>query len=212
MALYNGPKCRLCRREGMKLFLKGERCHSAKCAITRRGDNYPPGMHGWKRAKKPSDYGSQLREKQRLKRMFGLLERQFRRMFSIAQRTRGNTGVALLQLMERRLDNVVRAAGFGYGPSSARQIVSHRVLHLNGKPVDVPSILVRAGDVITVAPRDKSKEFIKRVLESTKTYQEVPGWLERDETNLSIKVLNLPTREEFPFQVREQLIVEGLSK
>jgi small subunit ribosomal protein S4 len=212
MALYNGPKCRLCRREGIKLFLKGERCHTAKCAIARRGDNYPPGMHGWKRMKKTSEYGLQLREKQRLKRMFGVLERQFRRMFSLAQKTRGSTGVALLQLMERRLDNVARAAGFGYGPKSARQVVGHGLLFLNGKPVNVPSILVKPGDVVTAAPREKVRTFLTKVVEASKSYQQVPGWLERDEANLSIKVLNMPTREEFPYQIREQLIVEGLSK
>jgi small subunit ribosomal protein S4 len=212
MAVYTGPKCRLCRREGMKLFLKGERCHTNKCAITKRGDNYPPGMQGWKRPRKPSEYGMQLREKQRLKRMYGLLERQFRRMFTNAQKQRGNTGVALLQLMERRLDNVVRAAGFALGPSSARQIVTHGLVHLNGRKVDVPSMLVKTGDVVTIAPRERTQKYLKGILEASKSFHNCPGWLERDEERMTIKVLNLPTREEFPFQIREQLIVEGCSK
>lgn len=212
MARYTGPKCRLCRREGMKLFLKGERCHTMKCAIAKRGANYPPGMQGWKRPRKPSEYGLQLREKQRLKRMFGILERQFRRNFSMAQRTRGNTGEALIQIVGRRLDNVVRAAGFGHGPNSARQIVSHGLARLNGRRVDVPSIMVKIGDVITFTEKEKPRAMVKSVLENSKAYQQVPGWLERDEEKLSVKVLNLPTREEFPFEIREQLIVEGCSK
>lgn len=196
----------------MKLYLKGERCHTNKCAITKRGDNYPPGMQGWKRPRKPSEYGLQLREKQRLKRMYGLLERQFRRMFSLAQKTRGNTGEVLLQLMDRRLDNVVRAAGLAYGPASARQMVTHGLVHVNGRKVDVPSILLKTGDVVSVHPRERTQSLVKGIVESSKVYQNVPGWLERDEGALTIKVLNLPTREEFPLQIREQLIVEGCSK
>jgi small subunit ribosomal protein S4 len=196
----------------MKLFLKGERCHGMKCAITKRGANYPPGMQGWKRPKKPSDYGMQLREKQRLKRMFGLLERQFRRTFRSAQAWKGNTGTALLQLVTRRLDNVVRAAGFGYGPNSSRQIVSHGLVHLNGRRVDVPSIQLKPGDVVTFTGKEKPRALIAKILETTKNYQQVPGWLERDEANLTIKVLNVPGREEFPFEIREHLIVEGSSK
>ena len=212
MAVYTGPKCRLCRREGMKLYLKGERCHTNKCAITKRGDNYPPGMQGWKRPRKPSEYGMQLREKQRLKRMYGLLERQFRRMFSLAQKTRGNTGEVLLQLMDRRLDNVVRASGLAYGPASARQMVTHGLVYVNGRKVNVPSILVKTGDVVSVHPRERTQSLVKGIVESAKVYQSVPGWLERDDGNLTVKVLNLPTREEFPLQIREQLIVEGCSK
>ncbi|MAG57553.1 MAG: 30S ribosomal protein S4 [Planctomycetes bacterium] len=212
MAVYTGPKCRLCRREGMKLFIKGERCHTNKCAITKRGDNYPPGMQGWKRPRKPSEYGMQLREKQRLKRIYGILERQFRRMFSKAQAGKGNTGSALLQLMERRLDNVVRASGLAFGPSAARQMVTHGLVHLNGRRVDVPSILVKTGDVVSVAPRDRTQALVKGIVEATSAYQNCPGWLERDGEKLTVKVLNLPTREEFPLQIREQLIVEGCSK
>ena len=212
MAVYNGPKCRLCRREGMKLYLKGERCHTNKCAITKRGDNYPPGMQGWKRPRKPSQYGLQLREKQRLKRMYGVLERQFRRMFSVAQNLRGNTGELTLQLMERRLDNVVRASGLAYGISAARQMVTHGLVQLNGRKVDVPSIMVKIGDVISVHGRERTQKWARGVVEATQAYQAVPGWLERDDEKLTVKVLNLPTREEFPLQIREQLIVEGCSK
>jgi len=196
----------------MKLYLKGERCHTNKCAITKRGDNYPPGMQGWKRPRKPSQYGLQLREKQRLKRMYGVLERQFRRTFSIAQNLRGNTGELTLQLMERRLDNVVRASGLAYGISAARQMVTHGLVQLNGRKVDVPSIMVKIGDVISVHGRERTQKWARGVVEATQAYQPVPGWLERDDEKLTVKVLNLPTREEFPLQIREQLIVEGCSK
>ncbi len=212
MARLIGPKCRLCRREGIKLMLKGERCFGGKCAIQKGGGNYPPGMQGWKRQKKTSEYGLQLRERQRLKRMFGILDRQFACALAEASRRTGNTGTELIQIVSRRLDNVVRASGFGYGPASARQIVAHGLTRLNGRRVDRPSMAVKAGDVITFTTREKPRAFIAKVLEASKAYQSVPGWLERDETNLSIKVLNLPAREEFPFEIREQLIVEGASK
>ena len=212
MARYSGPKCRLCRREGMKLFLKGERCYARKCAITRRGDTFPPGAKSWRRPGKMSEYGMQLREKQRLKRMFGVLEKQFRRTFQVARKSRGNTGEALMRVMQRRLDHVVRMGGFGHGPASARQIVSHGLLRLNGRRVTVPSIQVREGDVITVAEREGARKLVTSVLETTKGYQELPDWLERDDEKLSLKVSRAPAREEFPFPIREQLIVEGLSK
>lgn len=196
----------------MKLFLKGERCYGRNCAITKRGDNYPPGARSWRRSSKMSEFGMQLREKQRLKRMFGILERQFRRTFERARRTQKNSGEALLELAQRRLDHVVRSAGFGYGPNSARQIVSHGLVRLNGRRVTVPSILVREGDVVGFTTREGSRNYIKQVLEGTKAYQEVPDWLERDEEALTVKVLRLPSREEFPLPLREQLIVEGASK
>lgn len=214
MARYTGPKCRLCRREGIQLYLKGERCHTNKCAIAKRGDNYPPGAQGWKRPKKPSEYGMQLRERQRLKRMFGLLDKQFSLTFGRAQRLRGNTGTVLLELVQRRLDHVVRMSGLAYGPNSARQMVTHGLFHLNGRRVDVPSITVKAGDVITVASRERAQNLVKKVLETSKAYQQVPDWMERDEEKLTVKVLTLPTRDEFPsfVTIREQLIVEGASK
>jgi small subunit ribosomal protein S4 len=211
MARNIGPKCRLCRREGMKLFLKGERCHTVKCAIAKRGDNYPPGGRMMKRGR-GSEYGAQLRERQRLKRIYGMLERQFRLAFGRAQMKRGNTGAALLQIVERRLDNVVRQGGFGLGPASARQIVVHGMVLVNGKKVDRPSYLVRPGDVVTFKTKEKPRQFLAQVLEKTKVFQQPPSWIERNEESFSLKVLQLPSREEFPFQIREQLIVEGASK
>ncbi len=212
MARYIGPKCRLCRREGMQLFLKGERCHTVKCAIARRGDNYPPGGRMMKRGRGGSDYGSQLREKQRLKRLFGMLERQFRLAFARAQRSRGNTGATLLQVAERRLDNIVRISGFGHGPASARQIVAHGWVLVNNRKVDRPSYMVRAGDVVTFTPRENARKVLADILQSSKAYQQVPSWLERNEEAMTVKVQQLPTREEFPFKIQEQLIVEGASK
>jgi small subunit ribosomal protein S4 len=211
MARNIGPKCRLCRREGMKLFLKGERCHTVKCAIAKRGDNYPPGGRMMKRGR-GSEYGAQLRERQRLKRIYGMLERQFRLAFGRAQMKRGNTGAALLQIVERRLDNVVRQGGFGLGPASSRQIVVHGMVRVNGRKVDRPSYLVRPGDVVTFSTKEKPRQFLAQVLEKTKPFQQPPSWIERNEESFSLKVLQLPSREEFPFQIREQLIVEGASK
>lgn len=211
MARYLGPKCRLCRREGMKLFLKGERCHTVKCAIQRRGDVAAPGGRMFKRGRS-SEYGAQLREKQRLKRMFGLMERQFRVVFERAQRRRGNTGSALVEFVGRRLDAVVRASGFGFGPASARQIVAHGLVRVNGRKVDIPSYMVRAGDVVSFTTKEKPRKMLASVLERTKAYQAPPGWLERDETAMTVKVLQAPARDEFPFVIRERLIVEGLSK
>jgi small subunit ribosomal protein S4 len=211
MARYIGPKCRLCRREGMKLFLKGERCHTVKCAIQKRGDAAAPGGRMFKRGR-GSEYGSQLREKQRLKRMYGLLERQFRVIFERAQRRRGNTGSALVEMVARRLDAVVRASGFGFGPSSARQIVAHGLVRVNGRKVDIPSFTVRPGDVVSFTPKEKPRKMLAGLLERTKAYQTPPGWLERDEQNMTVKVLQAPARDEFPFVIREQVIVEGLSK
>jgi small subunit ribosomal protein S4 len=211
MARNIGPKCRLCRREGMKLFLKGERCHTVKCAIAKRGDNYPPGGRMMKRGR-GSEYGAQLRERQRLKRMYGMLERQFRVAFARAQMKRGNTGAALLQIVERRLDNVVRQGGFGLGPASARQIIVHGMVIVNGRKVDRPSYLVRPGDVVTFTAKESPRKFLASVLEKTKAFQNPPSWIERNEDAFALKVLQLPSREEFPFQIREQLIVEGASK
>jgi len=211
MARYLGPKCRLCRREATKLFLKGERCHTSKCAIQRPGGEFPPGGRMFKRGR-GSEYGSQLREKQKLKRLYGLLERQFRAVFERAQRSRGNTGSALIEYVGRRLDAVVRASGFGHGPASARQIVAHGLVRVNGRKVDIPSFVVRAGDVVSFTAKEKPRKMLAAVLERTKAYQPVPGWLERDETAMTVKVLQPPARDEFPFVIREQLIVEGLSK
>lgn len=211
MARYIGPKCRLCRREGMKLFLKGERCHTAKCAIAKRGDAFPPGGRAIKRGR-VSEYGNQLREKQRLKRYFGLLDRQFRGVFDRAIKDRGNTGTALLNIIERRLDNVVRQSGFSLGPASARQLVAHGLVKVNGRKVDRPSYSVKEGDVVSFTSKERPRKRVAEILEGSKPFQVCPSWLERDEQALTVKVLRLPARDEFPFILREQLIVEGASK
>ncbi|HYC76689.1 MAG TPA: 30S ribosomal protein S4, partial [Planctomycetota bacterium] len=159
-----------------------------------------------------SEYGAQLREKQRLKRMFGLMERQFRVVFDRAQRRKGNTGQALVEFVGRRLDAVVRVSGFGLGPASARQLVAHGLVRVNGRKVDIPSYTVRPGDVVSFTEKEKPRKLLASILERSKAYQTPPGWLERDEQALTVKVLQPPARDEFPFVIREQLIVEGLSK
>jgi small subunit ribosomal protein S4 len=210
MARHTGPKCRLCRREGMKLFLKGERCHTVKCAVERRGT--PPGIHTWSRQRR-SSYGLQLREKQRLKRIYGVMERQFRNYFKSAQQKKGNTGANLLLEVERRLDNVLRAAGLAYGPASARQLIVHGHVYLNGRRTDKPSAQVKVGDEITITEREKVRKNLVAIVESTKVYTaETPEWLEVDRDKLTAKVLSLPTREHFPYSINELLIVEGMSK
>lgn len=210
MARITGPKCRLCRREGMKLFLKGERCHTLKCAVERRGT--PPGVHTWSRQRR-SSYGQQLREKQRLKRMYGVLEKQFRNYFSKAVQLKGNTGENLILEVERRLDNVVRAAGLGHGPNSARQVIGHGHVFVNGRRCDRPSRQVKAGDVISMTKNEKARKHCASIAEATKVFNpDPPEWLEVDRDKLEIKVLQLPTREQCPFPINEQLIVEGCSK
>ena len=210
MARITGPKCRLCRREGMKLFLKGERCFTVKCAVERRGT--PPGVHTWSRQRR-SSYGLQLREKQRLKRMYGVLEKQFRIYFGRAVQTKGNTGDNLLLEVERRLDNVLRLTGFAHGPNSARQVIGHGHVFVNGRKCDRPSRQVKAGDVITVTEKEKPRKHVKLIADTAASYVgDTPEWLEVDRDKLTIKVLQLPTREQFPFPINEQLIVEGMSK
>lgn len=210
MARYNGPKCRLCRREGMKLFLKGSRCFTAKCAVERRGS--PPGEHPWSRQRRTS-YGTQLREKQRLKRVYGVLEAQFRIYFKEAVRKRGNTGTNLILEVERRLDNVLRAAGFGFGPNSARQVVVHGHVFVNGHKCDRPSRQVKVGDVISITKKEKSRKHVTGIVEETPAYvTSIPEWLEVDREKLEIKILQMPTREQFPYPINENLIVEGMSK
>lgn len=210
MARITGPKCRLCRREGMKLFLKGERCHTVKCAVEKRGT--PPGMRTWSRARR-SSYGMQLREKQRLKRMYGVMEKQFRIYFGRAVQTKGNTGDNLLLEVERRLDNVVRLSGFGHGPSSARQIVGHGHTYVNGRRCDRPSRQVKVGDVITFTGHERKRKHVTSVAETAGSYLgEIPAWLEVDREKMEIRVIALPTREQFPFLINEQLIVEGMAK
>ncbi len=208
MARYNGPVCRLCRREGTKLFLKGERCFSDKCAFERRP--YPPGEHGQGRHRK-SDYSAQLREKQKVKRMYGVLEKQFRLAFAKAERQKGVTGENLLTLLERRLDNVVYRCGFANTRAEARQLVNHGHFKVNGRKVDIPSFLVKPGDEITVKERSRKVSRIADALEAAER-RERPQWLEVDKAEFKGIVRQLPTREDITTPIQEQLIVELYSK
>ena len=209
MARYVGPVCRLCRREGMKLFLKGERCYTEKCAIEKR--NVPPGQHGKTRKAKLAGYGLQLREKQKVKRIYGVLENQFRRYFETADRQRGITGETLLQLLERRLDNVVYRLGFATSRPQARQLVRHGHFQVNGKKVDIPSYSVRQGDVVSVKAGSVKNAAISHAMEEVKG-RGIPAWLEFDAERTAGRVTSLPTREQIALPVQEQLIVELYSK
>jgi small subunit ribosomal protein S4 len=209
MARYIGPVCRLCRREGMKLFLKGERCYTEKCAIEKR--NVPPGQHGRSRKAKMVGYGVQLREKQKVKRTYGVLENQFRRYFEAADRQKGITGELLLQMLERRLDNVVYRLGFATSRPQARQLVRHGHFTVNGKKVDIPSYPVRAGDTIAVRDKSGQNPTIQHAVEEVKG-RGIPEWLLIETTGLSGKVSQLPTRVQINLPVQEQLIVELYSK
>ncbi len=210
MARYRGPVCRLCRREGMKLFLKGERCYKEKCAIERR--NQPPGQHGGaRRRKKPRAYGIQLREKQKLRRIYGLLEGQFRRTFDDANRRKGVTGEHLLQLLELRLDNVIYSFGFATSRTQGRQLLRHGHIEVDGRRVNVPSFRVKPG--MTVAVREKSRK-LDQIAEAVEFAQGrgIPAWLEFDAENLTGKVLEVPSREDIRYPIQEQLIVELYSR
>ncbi len=208
MARYKESVCRLCRREGLKLFLKGDRCYGEKCAFERRG--YAPGDHGQIR-KKYSDYGVQLREKQKLKRMYGLLERQFRGYFEKADRQKGITGTNLLLFLERRLDNMVFRMGFANSRTEARQLVRHNHFLVNGKPVNIPSYLVNVGGEIQVREKSRKVERIQEAMEIV-ARRGIPQWLELDKSNFSGVVKALPSREELVMPVQEQLVVELYSK
>ncbi len=209
MARYTGPVCRLCRREDAQLYLKGDRCFSDKCAYTRRP--YPPGQHGQARKRRPSYFGQQLREKQKVKRMYGLLEKQFRGYYYKATRMKGVTGENLLSLLERRLDNVVKRSGFAASHAEARQLVRHGHFLVNGRRVDIPSYLVREGDVIEV--REKSRK-IQKIVDALAQLERtpLPAWLEIDKDKFTSKVTALPTRSDIAQDVDEQLIVELYSK
>jgi small subunit ribosomal protein S4 len=209
MARYIGPVCRLCRREGMKLFLKGERCYSEKCAIEKR--NVPPGQHGRSRKAKMVGYGVQLREKQKVKRTYGVLENQFRRYFEAADRQKGITGELLLQSLERRLDNVVYRLGFATSRPQARQLVRHGHFTVNGKKVDIPSYPVRSGDTVAVRSDSVQNPTIQHAMEEVKG-RGIPEWLTIDAGTLSGRVSQLPTRMQINLPVQEQLIVELYSK
>ena len=209
MARYIGPVCRLCRREAMKLFLKGERCYTEKCAIEKR--NFPPGQHGKTRKAKLAGYGLQLREKQKVKRIYGVLEDQFRGYFEAAERARGITGVTLLQLLERRLDNVIYRLGLATSRPQARQLVRHGHFLVNGKKVDIPSYRVSPNDIIEV--REKSRELTPFVIAQAQAgSRPVPAWLEVISSRLRILVHSLPARQVIDTPVQEQLIVEFYSK
>lgn len=208
MARYTGPVCRLCRREGIKLYLKGDRCYSEKCAIERR--NYPPGDRGQVR-QKLTEYGLQLREKQRARRIYGVLERQFRRYFEIAERQKGITGENLLRLLERRLDNVVYRLGFAASRAMARQLVRHGHITVNGKRVDIPSYLVRVGDEIAVAEKSRELVLFKELIDAA-AHRTVPPWLEVDLEGMRGRVVAYPAREDIDVPIKEHLIVEFYSK
>jgi small subunit ribosomal protein S4 len=208
MARDRGPQCKQCRREGLKLFLKGERCLTDKCAIDRRA--YPPGEHGRGRRRKQSEYLVQLREKQKARRYYGVLEKQFRTYYDVANRQQGITGENLLRLLETRLDNVVYRLGFGGSRRQARQLIRHGHFQVNGRRVNVPSYRVRPDDLVMVAVR---KDGAKSVIEdATDLTASVPAWLQADHDNLTGKVLRFPEREDIDIPVQEQLIVELYSK
>ena len=210
MARYRGPVCRLCRREGAKLFLKGDRCLSPKCAIDKR--NFAPGAHGKTRRSRVQGYGLQLREKQKAKRAYGLLERQFRLYFERAERERAVTGTFLLQLLERRLDNAVYRLGLAPSRAAARLFVRHGHVEVNGKRVDIPSKIIDQGDVIRVCDRTRKKDFFKLVLERAEG-RTVPEWLQREEDDIaSGQVVTLPSGEDPQLKIRDQLIVELYSR
>ncbi len=209
MARYTDSSCRLCRREGLKLFLKGDRCYSEKCAFERRG--YAPGQHGQSHKKQTSDYGTQLREKQKLRRMYGLLEKQFHGYFEKADRQKGITGTNLLVLLERRLDNMVFRLGFANSRVEARQLISHGHFLINNKAVNIPSYLLKAGDEVTI--KEGSRK-INRILEAMETVARrgIPHWLGLDKDNFKATIKMLPVREDLTMPIQEQLVVELYSK
>ena len=208
MARYTGSVCRLCRREGCKLFLKGEKCYSENCTMNKRPT--PPGEHGQARQRKMSEYGVQLREKQKAKRTYGVLENQFHRYFIEADRQKGITGENLLVLLERRLDNVVYRLGFGVSRPQARQIVRHGHIRVNGKKVDIPSYLVSTGDVITIREKSAESDHFKALREGTGKV--MPQWLTIDAAELKATVTALPKREDVDMSIQENLIVELYSR
>lgn len=209
MARYIDAVCRLCRRGGEKLFLKGTRCTTPKCAIAKRA--YAPGQHGQGRRQKLSNYGMQLKEKQKAKWMYGVLEKQFRRYFQIASKTKGVTGKVLLQLLERRLDNVIFRLGLGISRAQSRQVVRHNFVFVNSRRVNIPSYLVKMGDIIEIKAKEKASKKIKDNLELSKD-RSVPSWLEFNAQEFKAKVLRLPEKEDIQQPIQEQLIVELYSK
>ena len=210
MARYSGPQCRQCRREATKLYLKGERCHSEKCAIERR--NFVPGQHGKDRKSKIVGYGLQLREKQKVKRAYGLLETQFRNNFEKSAHQKGITGENMLANLERRLDNVIYRMGFGTSRRQARQVVRHGHIQVNGRKVDIPSFLVKTGDEIAVRERSRNNPTVLGARDAT-AHAPAPGWMEVDREALRARIIGLPKRDELvQIQMNEQLLVELYSK
>ncbi len=207
MARYTGPVCKLCRREGEKLFLKGERCYF-KCAFERRG--YPPGEHGQGRGKQ-KDYGIRLREKQKIRRIYGILEKQFRRYFGIAERQKGITGENLLRILESRFDNMVYRTGFACSRAEARQLVLHNHFTINGQKVNIPSYATKPGDVIQVKERSRTVDKIENALEAA-GQRGVHEWLELDSDKMAVTIKALPTRDQVPESIQEQLVIELYSK
>jgi len=210
MGRYLGSSCKYCRREGVKLMLKGIRCETAKCPVEKKQRNLAPGMHGWRRARS-SEYGVRLREKQKVKRYYGLLEKQFMRYFHKAERMRGNTGQTLLQLLERRLDNVVYKLNFAPSRKAARQLISHGHIYVNGRKVDVPDYTTKVGDKITVKASDKSLKKIKEQLQSNPSYT-TQSWLQLDRERPQATIVALPGRDDVQIPVEEQLVVEFCSR
>ncbi len=209
MSRYTGSVCRLCRRENMKLFLKGDRCYSDKCAIDRRA--YPPGEHGQRRGRKPSDYGIQLREKQKIKRMYGLSENQFRLFFKRADKQKGITGTTLLVMLERRLDNVVYRLGFANSRNQGRHFVRHGHFLVNGRKVDVPSYQIQVGDVVEVREKSRKVQAITDALDAV-VRRGVPQWLDLEKENFKGLVKTFPVRDELTMPMQEQLVIELYSK
>jgi small subunit ribosomal protein S4 len=209
MARNLDAKCRQCRREGEKLFLKGEKCFTDKCAVERR--SYAPGQHGQKSGQRLSDYGKQLREKQKIRKIYGVLERQFRKTYAEASRSKGVTGERLLQLLETRLDSVAYRMGFGASRTESRQLVRHNGIHVNGKRVNIPSYQVRPGDVVEVAEKAKAQLRVKAAAEAAES-RGVPDWMEVDAKGLKGTFKALPTRPELPSSINESLVIELYSK
>lgn len=209
MATYHGARCKLCRRQGVKLFLKGQRCYTDKCAFERR--TYGPGQHGQRRRRKPSDYGIQLREKQKAKNIYGVLERQFKNYYKEADRQKGVTGDNLMRLLERRLDNIVYRIGFAASRSAARALVVHGHIRVNGGKVDIPSYLVKPGDEVTLREPSKSIPEVRMAVDAKSGVGTVE-WLELDPKAFSGRILELPARDQIPSPVNEQLIVNFYSR
>ena len=209
MSRYTGPVCRLCRRERMKLFLKGDRCFKEKCAIERRG--YPPGQHGQRRGRRSLGYGIQLREKQKVKRIYGVLEKQFRNYFKSAEGKKGITGENLLVMLERRLDNVVYSLGFASSRAQARQLIRHGHVQVNGGKTTIPSYQVKAEQEIAVREKSRKNDFIRASVETARG-RGIPNWLELEADSFAGKVISLPNREDIKLPIEEQLIVELYSR